>query len=56
MAKLKKEIDLTKCWNCGYKMLMVSNEGKMIHCPKCGHGVEMKESIKNPGKFTARRY
>lgn len=56
MAKLKKEIDLTKCWSCGSKILMVSNEGKMIHCHRCGHGYEIKESIKKPGTMTTRRY
>ena len=46
MAKRKnKEIDPNVCWKCGSKNLMVSNNGKLVHCKSCGHGVEMKETF-----------
>lgn len=57
MAKRKnKEIDPNVCWKCGSKNLIVSNSGDLIHCKSCGHGIEIKESVKEPGKKTIRRY
>ena len=56
MAKLKKEIDPNVCWKCGSNNLIVSNGGDLIHCKSCGYGIEIKESVKEPGKKTIRRY
>lgn len=57
MAKRKnKEIDPNVCWKCGSNNLIVSNSGDLIHCKSCGHGIEIKESVKEQGKKTIRRY